>query len=69
MALSEDVHELAKGRDLATFTTMLPSGHPGTQVMWVDACAQRDFGRPHDPDIITSERVMLRIEPLAGVAS
>jgi PPOX class probable F420-dependent enzyme len=124
MALPADVVELAKGRNFATLTTMLPSGHPATQVMWVDcdeecviintevhrqkfknieadprvtvciweqdnpyryvevrgevveiirgprarehidACAQLYFGRPYDPTIITSERVMLRIRPL-----
>jgi PPOX class probable F420-dependent enzyme len=124
MALPEDVVELAKGTNFATLTTMLPSGHPATQVMWVDCdeecviintevhrqkfknieadprvtvciweqdnpyryvevrgevveiirgprarehideCAQRYFGRPYDPTIITSERVMLRIRPL-----
>lgn len=127
MALPEDVVELAKGRNFATLTTMLPSGHPATQVMWVDCdhecvlintevhrqkfknieadprvtvciwehenpyryvevrgevveiirgararehideCAQRYFGRPYDPTIIKSERVLLRIKPLADV--
>jgi PPOX class probable F420-dependent enzyme len=28
---------LAKGRNFAALTTMLPSGRPMTQVMWVDA--------------------------------
>ena len=36
MPLSADAIELAKGANFATFTTMLPSGHPATQVMWVD---------------------------------
>lgn len=124
MPLSEDVRELAKGRNFATLTTMLPSGHPATQVMWVDCdeecvivntevhrqkfrnveqdprvtvciweydnpyryaevrgevveivrgqrardhideCSERYFGRPYKPEIIKSERVMLRIKPL-----
>lgn len=124
MALSEDVRELAKGRNFATLTTMLPSGHPATQVMWVDCddecviintevhrrkfknveldprvtvciwqadnpyryaevrgevveiirgkeardhidtCSELYFERPYNPDIIKSERVMLRIKPL-----
>ena len=127
MALSDDVVELAKGKNFATFTTMLPSGHPATQVMWVDCddecviintevhrqkfknieadprvtvciweqenpyryvevrgqvveiirgqrardhideCAQLYFGRPYDPTIIKSERVLLRIKPLADL--
>jgi PPOX class probable F420-dependent enzyme len=127
VALPDDVAELAKGRNFATLTTMLPSGHPATQVMWVDCddecviintavhrrkfknveadprvtvciwehdnpyryvevrgqvveiirgqrardhideCAQLYFGRPYDPTIITSERVMLRIKPLADL--
>ncbi|MFP4233314.1 MAG: pyridoxamine 5'-phosphate oxidase family protein [Nitriliruptoraceae bacterium] len=127
MALSEDVVELAKGRNFATLTTMLADGHPATQVMWVDCddecviintevhrqkfknverdprvtvciweqdnpyryvevrgevveivrgqrardhideCAQLYFGRPYNPEIIKSERVMLRIKPLADL--
>jgi PPOX class probable F420-dependent enzyme len=29
--------ELAQGQNFAALTTMLPSGQPSTQVMWVDA--------------------------------
>lgn len=32
-----DVKALAKGKNFAAFTTMLPSGQPMTHVMWVDA--------------------------------
>lgn len=35
--LEDDVVELAQGRNWAAFTTLLPSGHPMTHVMWVDA--------------------------------
>jgi PPOX class probable F420-dependent enzyme len=28
---------LAQGKNFAAFTTLLPSGHPSTHVMWVDA--------------------------------
>ena len=31
------VLELARGRNFAALTTLLPGGHPQTQVMWVDA--------------------------------
>ena len=31
------VLELANGQNFAAITTLLPSGHPQTQVMWVDA--------------------------------
>ena len=31
------VLELARGKNFATITTLLPDGHPQTQVMWVDA--------------------------------
>ena len=38
---SDDLHpmvlELAHGQNFAAITTLLPSGHPQTQVMWVDA--------------------------------
>ena len=37
----QEVHpmvlELARGRNFAALTTLLPGGHPQTQVMWVDA--------------------------------
>jgi PPOX class probable F420-dependent enzyme len=36
-ALDPKIYELARGRNFAALTTMLPSGHPQTQVMWVDA--------------------------------
>ena len=35
------VLELARGRNFAAFTTLLPGGHPQTQVMWVDANEHR----------------------------
>jgi PPOX class probable F420-dependent enzyme len=31
------VLELARGKNFAALTTLLPDGHPQTQVMWVDA--------------------------------
>ena len=31
------VLELARGQNFAALTTLLPGGHPQTQVMWVDA--------------------------------
>ena len=42
---SQEVHpmvlELARGQNFAALTTLLPGGHPQTQVMWVDADDQR----------------------------
>ncbi len=35
--LLPSVLELARGQNFAALTTLLPSGHPQTQVMWVDA--------------------------------
>ena len=35
--LDKDVKSLAKGKNFAAFTTLLPSGAPMTHVMWVDA--------------------------------
>jgi PPOX class probable F420-dependent enzyme len=35
--LDPAARDLAQGRNFAALTTMLPSGHPSTQVMWVDA--------------------------------
>jgi general stress protein 26 len=35
------VLELARGQNFAALTTLLPNGHPQTQVMWVDADDQR----------------------------
>jgi PPOX class probable F420-dependent enzyme len=34
------VLELARGKNFAALTTLLPNGHPQTQVMWVDADRQ-----------------------------
>ena len=34
------VLELARGQNFAALTTLLPDGHPQTQVMWVDADEQ-----------------------------
>jgi PPOX class probable F420-dependent enzyme len=34
--LEEGVRALAKGRNFAAFTTLLPDGRPMTHVMWVD---------------------------------
>ena len=34
--LEEGVRQLAKGKNFAAFTTLLPDGHPMTHVMWVD---------------------------------
>ena len=38
--LHPSVLELAHGHNFAALTTILPSGHPQTQVMWVDANEQ-----------------------------
>jgi PPOX class probable F420-dependent enzyme len=35
--LEQNVKSLAQGKSFAAFTTVLPSGHPMTHVMWVDA--------------------------------
>jgi PPOX class probable F420-dependent enzyme len=35
--LDEDVKALARGKNFAAFTTLLPSGAPMTHIMWVDA--------------------------------
>jgi PPOX class probable F420-dependent enzyme len=35
--LHPKVVELARGENFAALTTLLPGGHPQTQVMWVDA--------------------------------
>ena len=34
--LSDDVRELAKGKNFATLTTLRADGSPAAQVMWVD---------------------------------
>ena len=35
--LHSKVVELARGKNFAALSTLLPGGHPQTQVMWVDA--------------------------------
>jgi PPOX class probable F420-dependent enzyme len=37
MPLDEDVNRLAKGKNLATVVTLMPSGQPQAQLTWVDA--------------------------------
>ena len=34
--LSKKVREFAEGRNFAMLTTLLPDGHPASQVMWID---------------------------------
>jgi PPOX class probable F420-dependent enzyme len=35
--LHPKVGEMSRGKNFAALTTLLPGGHPQTQVMWVDA--------------------------------
>lgn len=37
MTIDADLKALAQGKNLAALTTILPSGHPQTQIMWVGA--------------------------------
>ena len=37
MAIDADLKTLATGKNFAALTTLLPSGQPQTQIMWVDA--------------------------------
>ncbi len=37
--LEDEVRALAEGKNFAALTTLLPSGQPQTQIMWVDADA------------------------------
>jgi PPOX class probable F420-dependent enzyme len=37
MPLDEDVTRLAKGKNLATVVTLMPSGQPQAQLTWIDA--------------------------------
>ena len=37
MALDPDLKDLAQARNFAALTTLMPDGHPQTQIMWVSA--------------------------------
>ena len=37
MSIDADLKALANGKNFAALTTLLPSGQPQTQIMWVDA--------------------------------
>ena len=37
MTIDADLKALAQGKNFAALTTILPSGHPQTQIMWVGA--------------------------------
>ncbi len=63
--LHPSVLELARGQNFAALTTLLPSGHPQTQVMWVDANEQADLVR----DNPVSQPSSLRCTSLRSVAS
>jgi len=43
MPLDEDVTRLAKGKNLATVVTLMPSGPPQALLTWIDA---EDLPRP-----------------------
>ena len=40
------VLELARGQNFAALTTLLPDGHPQTQVMWVDVDSEHLLVNP-----------------------
>src|SRR5690606_172660 len=37
MALDPDLKDLAQAKNFAALTTLMPDGHPQTQIMWVGA--------------------------------
>jgi len=42
MALDEDVARLAKGKNLATVVTLMPSGQPQALLTWVDTDGEKE---------------------------
>jgi PPOX class probable F420-dependent enzyme len=61
-----DIQALAKGKNFAAFTTLLPSGQPMTHVMWVDADNEHilinsELGRQKVVNVTKDPRVTVTI--------
>jgi PPOX class probable F420-dependent enzyme len=61
-----DVKALAKGKNFAAFTTMLPNGQPMTHVMWVDAddahvLINTEIGRQKQVNVTKNPRVTVTV--------
>jgi PPOX class probable F420-dependent enzyme len=61
-----DVKTLAKGKNFAAFTTLLPDGQPMTHVMWVDAddrhiLINSEMGRQKVRNVTKDPRVTVTI--------
>lgn len=64
--INPDVKALAQGKNFAAFTTMLPSGQPMTQVMWVDAddrhiLINSEVGRQKIANVTKNPRVTVTV--------
>jgi PPOX class probable F420-dependent enzyme len=64
--INPDVKALAKGKNFAAFTTMLPTGQPMTHVMWVDADDQHilinsEMGRQKVVNVTKNPRVTVTV--------
>ena len=47
MPLDEDVTRLARGKNLATVVTLMPSGQPQAQLTWIDADDEHVLSTPN----------------------
>lgn len=64
--IEDDVKALAKGANFAALTTLLPSGQPQTNIMWVDADDEHivintEIGRQKFRDVERDARVTVAI--------
>ncbi len=72
MPLDEDVARLAKGKNLATVVTLMPSGQPQALLTWVDAddehvlvnkLARKYTGQDYAAPVGPQGRVILKVAP------
>ena len=64
--LDERARDLARGKNFAAFTTLLPDGQPSTHVMWVDADDEHvlintEVGRQKYRNVTSDPRVVVTV--------
>lgn len=66
MALDADLEALAKGKNFAAITTLMPDGQPQTQIIWVDVDADHlvvntTVGRQKYRNVLADPRITVTV--------
>lgn len=66
MALDADLEALAKGRNFAAITTLMPDGQPQTQIIWVDVdgdhlVVNTTIGRQKYRNVLADPRITVTV--------